>query len=155
MGDKDVRDALIKQLQTGKDDTFTELDFGVMRPIPDGRCWYGWCVDNWGTKWNAYHLDRDHGDDETVYVFQTAWSPPSESMVREFMEKHYPVLKWSMHYAEQGMNVYGRYGSFGPSYHEKFKDADYKVPCGEYDDEWEAELVGDLTVFQDLYDMSG
>ena len=34
--------------------------------------WYGWCVCNWGTKWNSY--DFDSNDDECS--FSTAWAPP-------------------------------------------------------------------------------
>lgn len=34
--------------------------------------WYGWCCENWGTKWNAYERGCD-GD--TIY-FETAWSAP-------------------------------------------------------------------------------
>lgn len=34
--------------------------------------WYGWSIENWGTKWDAY--DAEVGDG--AIVFDTAWSPP-------------------------------------------------------------------------------
>ena len=34
--------------------------------------WYGWCCDNWGTKWNAY----DRSCDGNQIRFNTAWSAP-------------------------------------------------------------------------------
>ena len=34
--------------------------------------WYGWCCDNWGTKWNAY----DQNTVENGLDFLTAWSAP-------------------------------------------------------------------------------
>ena len=34
--------------------------------------WYYWCIENWGTKWNAYETDFD----EEYLYFQTAWDTP-------------------------------------------------------------------------------
>lgn len=34
--------------------------------------WYGWCRDNWGTKWNASEVYIDNN----VITFQTAWCVP-------------------------------------------------------------------------------
>lgn len=36
--------------------------------------WYSWSVENWGTKWNAIGIDIEN--DENVFTFDTAWSPP-------------------------------------------------------------------------------
>ena len=41
--------------------------------------WYDWCVQNWGTKWDACHLQPliEMDADNTIYLqFETAWSPP-------------------------------------------------------------------------------
>ena len=38
----------------------------------NGKNWYNWSIDNWGTKWNAY--DSEFGG--TGVVFSTAWSCP-------------------------------------------------------------------------------
>lgn len=35
--------------------------------------WYQWCIDNWGTKWNACHSDPIAKDSVD---FDTAWSAP-------------------------------------------------------------------------------
>lgn len=35
--------------------------------------WYGWNVEHWGTKWNAYCFERIS---DTEVEFQTAWSAP-------------------------------------------------------------------------------
>lgn len=37
--------------------------------------WYGWRVENWGTKWNAYQQNDKRNTDDTIF-FQTAWSAP-------------------------------------------------------------------------------
>lgn len=39
--------------------------------------WYHWCVENWGTKWNAIGCTILQDDPEIIRVrFDTAWSPP-------------------------------------------------------------------------------
>jgi len=35
--------------------------------------WYSWCIDNWGTKWNAYDTPTEEDTEDTIF-FQTAWS---------------------------------------------------------------------------------
>jgi hypothetical protein len=37
--------------------------------------WYEWSNANWGTKWNAYEINRIS---DTVIKFQTAWSMPAK-----------------------------------------------------------------------------
>jgi hypothetical protein len=34
--------------------------------------WYDWCINNWGTKWNACRPQSDVG----YFRFDTAWAPP-------------------------------------------------------------------------------
>jgi hypothetical protein len=51
----------------------------------EGRNWYDWNTDNWGTKWNACEIDVDeqidrNGDKQLGITFETAWSPPSGIM---------------------------------------------------------------------------
>ena len=40
------------------------------------RDWYSWSVANWGTKWNASHVQVDEGPGYVEIAFDTAWSPP-------------------------------------------------------------------------------
>ena len=47
--------------------------------------WYDWCVQNWGTKWNAYEVDYkltavDELRNEITYTFFTAWMEPRPIM---------------------------------------------------------------------------
>lgn len=37
--------------------------------------WYEWCVQNWGTKWDAYDMDMSEAEDGVLRFF-TAWSAP-------------------------------------------------------------------------------
>lgn len=52
--------------------------------------WYGWSVQNWGTKWNACRVEIDDSTIERGYIeilFETAWSAPEpvfRKMIRMF-----------------------------------------------------------------------
>lgn len=74
----------------------------------DGGGWYNWCIDNWGTKWNAdtdyFKYDPDNGLIE-VY-FETAWSPPIEWLIKA--QNKYPHLTFNMSYYEDGMSFRGK-----------------------------------------------
>ena len=67
------------------------LDFRKIIPQPDGLlemaavgtmpAWWEWCIENWGTKWNAWDVTANmqtneaENESELVYSFNTAWSP--------------------------------------------------------------------------------
>jgi len=38
--------------------------------------WYDWCINEWGTKWNAYEISRKIYPDSIYFTFLTAWAPP-------------------------------------------------------------------------------
>ena len=79
--------------------------------------WYKWCLDKWGTKWEAWDCLLDHDADSTVYFFTTAWSPPGDWMER--VSKKFPhvtlVNSWSEEggeggyvHVEKGKTIYER-----------------------------------------------
>lgn len=53
--------------------------------------WYGWCCDNWGTKWNACDVSIS-GESATtlIYEFDTAWSEPTP--VLQALSGKYPDI---------------------------------------------------------------
>lgn len=59
--------------------------------------WYNWCIDNWGTKWNALGSGACI-DDDTV-VFRTAWSAPTP--VIEKLSEMYPDKDIVLKYADE------------------------------------------------------
>ena len=48
------------------------------------KSWYGWSVDNWGTKWNACDSYFDDPDNPKWVSFETAWSYP-EPIIKKIM----------------------------------------------------------------------
>ena len=102
--------------------------------FPDGKNddrWYHWCIENWGTKWDACDKSIDYEDDEILALtFNTAWSPP-EGIVEKLREKYpeltfstawsppegimqelkdkYPDLGFTCFYDEPGMEIAGYY----------------------------------------------
>jgi hypothetical protein len=69
-----------------------KVDFEVLLPLPLNMWWgnvgsnhektfkrtaLDWCVEHWGTKWNAYdHKPIEQTQDTLTLRFETAWSPP-------------------------------------------------------------------------------
>ena len=69
---------------------------------------YGWCNENWGTKWGLCNsqLASDENDDEKIeYTFECAWSPPTPVIVA--MGEQFPELTFVLHYYECGMGFQG------------------------------------------------
>lgn len=55
------------------------IDFEKLTPMPkeEEDNWYEWRKEHWGTKWNAYDINREIDfSDENHIVFNTAWSAP-------------------------------------------------------------------------------
>jgi hypothetical protein len=85
----------------------------------NGRNWYSWSIQNWGTKWDVYDVRCDtrpmnltpleqlvlaveqrDPHTEITYCFNSAWGPPLEAL-REMVAQH-SDLKFEFRYAEPG-----------------------------------------------------
>jgi len=67
---------------------------------------YEWCVDNWGTKWNAGKVIRlDLPSGQITLTFDTAWSPPTP-VVKKLSEL-FPDLYLRLDYFECLMRFSG------------------------------------------------
>lgn len=62
--------------------------------------WYEWCINNWGTKWNAYGYDdgSDYSEKGCLW-FQTAWSAPHPIMDK--IAELYPTLEFTHAWADE------------------------------------------------------
>ena len=67
--------------------------------------WYGWCCDNWGTKWGDYDLNIELFEDCISADFDSAWAPPISGLVG--VSKKFPELKFELEYDEPGMEFAG------------------------------------------------
>lgn len=64
--------------------------------------WYGWCVNHWGTKWDAYDvgpLTIDVGRSKLQVQFVTAWSTPTHALVA--MSEQFPELTFTVDSEEE------------------------------------------------------
>ena len=62
--------------------------------------WYPWCLQNWGTKWNAYNLENEKNDEDHSFIyFQTAWSSPIDLMQK--LSNHIPNITLKLDYADE------------------------------------------------------
>jgi hypothetical protein len=66
---------------------------------------YGWCIENWGTKWNAIEPDVDDFAGNAQLDFDTAWSPCQPVIAK--LAELYPTLSFKHSYEESGMNFSG------------------------------------------------
>ncbi len=59
--------------------------------------WYEWCIQHWGTKWNAYYVSEDRNSAENTIAFNTAWSAPH--VILKKMSEMFPDVtiehKWA------------------------------------------------------------
>lgn len=65
--------------------------------------WYEWCVENWGTKWNAYDFVRSF--EPNTIIFHTAWSC-ALNVIKQ-LSKMYPDITFTYRWADEdfGTNV--------------------------------------------------
>ena len=64
--------AAVRHAAAPEGDEETVGFFQEFVPWPTATWDYDWCVQNWGTKWDASELDGDEG----AFHFNTAWGPP-------------------------------------------------------------------------------
>ena len=77
--------------------------------FPDGKNddrWYHWNIQNWGTKWDACHVEIEYYDDSQIEMrFDTAWSPPEPICNR--LREMFDDIHISWFYDEPGMEFAG------------------------------------------------
>ena len=91
------------------------FSFDKIKPTPpemlddENHSWYGWRVDNWGTKWDIDEEFMDvseyANDKEICFGFDTAWSPPMG--VIEALSEKFPEDHFLLQYLEMGVGFGG------------------------------------------------
>lgn len=66
--------------------------------------WFGWCVEYWGTKWNASEVEIK----DNVISFETAWACPTKILIA--LSKKFSTTNFSFKYASESI---GRYVGIG------------------------------------------
>jgi hypothetical protein len=68
---------------------------------------YEWCVENWGTKWNADDPHVDVEDGKATITFDTAWDPPIRYIV--VLAAKHPQVCLDLTYIDEMPNYRGRF----------------------------------------------
>ena len=63
--------------------------------------WYEWCIDKWGTKWDACDADCDCYEQIITITFDTAWSTPVPIFIE--LSKQYPSFVICVEYADEDL----------------------------------------------------
>ncbi len=67
--------------------------------------WYDWSIANWGSKWDACHVDvLDESEGSLQLRFDTAWSPVEP--VLEAMSQQFPELTFTATFDEESHSFY-------------------------------------------------
>ena len=67
---------------------------------------YEWCLENWGTKWNAIKPKIvENRQWRTIIKFKTAWAPPLP--VIDKLAEMFPTIDFMLEYYERGMEFCG------------------------------------------------
>lgn len=101
-GDNDKVDEFIGAVNTNEG--IQILESLIPRP-EDVEDWYQWSLDNWGTKWGDREARMLRENEWTVFLFDTAWSPPIEGITR--ISAMFPDLTFVLVYEEGGMCFMG------------------------------------------------
>lgn len=84
--------------------------FSKVYPLPEKLVntggWYNWCIDNWGTKWDAACTYINKNEPKVLeFSYDTAWSP-AEGFVK-FVSRAYPNLIFRNDFMETGSSFVG------------------------------------------------
>jgi hypothetical protein len=61
--------------------------------------WYKWCLENWGTKWDAMNAMVYSQNNSAIFFFQTAWD--GVPMLIDKLHELFPNLKFEYMYADE------------------------------------------------------
>jgi hypothetical protein len=86
--------------------------------------WYGFCTNQWGTKWNAYGYDNGVQFDGKSLRFLTAWAPPTPIMTK--LAQMYPDLDFTHKWADEDIG----YNCGEVEYHNGVPDGEF-FPVGQ------------------------
>lgn len=77
----------------------------IYENIRDYGCkdWYDWCIEHWGTKWNAYSNEQDMMPNCVKLKFETAWDVPFNFYVKlyEVIHRDCKYLSCNIRYANE------------------------------------------------------
>ena len=87
------------------------LSFENIKPTPpellESGEWYGWRLENWGTKWDLSEEEQRNVADQLLSEdcdfqaqFDTAWSPPLQAIAA--LSEMFPNDQFSLDYFESG-----------------------------------------------------
>lgn len=128
--------------------------------------WYRWCLNNWGTKWNAYDVSLwvNETEDGAIITFDTAWSGVPDLI--EKLAKKFPNIYFEYKFADEDFaqntgygdtdeegNLYMNYPDGdsdeavelfieckGYNKDDFYKDNEGKWHCKEWEDDYEDEV---------------
>ena len=127
---------------------------------------WGWCVDHWGTKWNACFVEcsKDSNAESSQfgvsYNFDTAWSPMSTELLVA-MKKRFPSLTFHYEFNESGCGFYGYADDDGEVFTYSYLEDDeiwstidklFEIGYYKYDDKYDPEEQREVA-YDEVFEM--
>jgi hypothetical protein len=97
---EEIRDAYRREFDKNGDEYNTGKRYRENTLKYGAPSWYEWCVEHWGTKWNA----REVGAIESGFTFITAWGPPW-GIIGELM-RQFPGITFTLVARDEPCNGY-------------------------------------------------
>ena len=86
-----------EESDSGVEPELLAIDFHKLIPFPeDEQDWYNWCINHWGTKWNA---SDSMWVEDNILFFQTAWAAPHPVIAA--MAAKFPDLEFTHQWADE------------------------------------------------------
>ena len=79
-----------------------DLSSNELLTIPN---WYNWNLSNLGTKWNVRDAEYINNNENIIYNFETAWSPPIPWVFKVSIK--YSEITFELDYSEEAMGFAG------------------------------------------------
>ena len=109
-------------LHSNKDeDAIGLFEYFLPRPQEEDKNWYGWNIENWGTKWDVHQRNWSRMGHIFELEFDTAWSPP----IGVFEQIH----------QLEGFDVFARYDEPGMCFVGEFSEGEDVSYTYDFDDE--------------------
>jgi hypothetical protein len=119
---KDFKSKFFTKVDGKKHPTFSVI---VSMPIEEKDNWYDWNCNNWGTKWEPTHYEKNQVTAEIVDIqFDTAWSPPIEFF--NTCADIYDKLRFKCYFIDEMGNFCGMFDVKGDEHTIEYGDVAYE-----------------------------
>ena len=108
------KEKMVNLIESINNEKFFDFFKPIDKKLYETEEWYDWCIENWGTKWDAIMYEKFNEEDiiesedgkfVISFSFDTAWGPPIKAMI-EGEKKGYRI---ELEFEEPGVGFAGNF----------------------------------------------